>query len=102
MERAIQGEVRYHAADPQLSARAILHQFNVVDRWMEFGENLILGYELDRTLSKRQQMFIPSYYAADVDSATILRADGQIVPLVRETRHPLEQTSVILISIRRC
>lgn len=92
MERAIQGEVRYHAADPQLSARAILHQFNVVDRWMEFGENLILGYELDRTLSKRQQMFIPSFYAADVDSATILRADGQIVPLVRETRHPLEQT----------
>lgn len=92
MERAIQGEVRYHAADPQLSARAILHQFNIVDRWMEFGENLILGYELDRTLSKRQQMFIPSYYAADVDSATILRADGQIVPLVRETRHPLEQT----------
>ena len=92
MERAIQGEVRYHAADPQLSARAILHQFNVVDRWMEFGENLILGYELDRTLTKRQQMFIPSYYAADVDSATILRADGQIVPLVRETRHPLEQT----------
>ena len=92
MERAVQGEVRYHAADPHLSARNILHQFNIVDRWMEFGENLILGYELDRPLTKRQQMFIPSFYAADVDSATILRADGQVVPLVRETRHPLDQT----------
>ena len=92
MERAIQGEVRYHAADQHLTARDILHQFNIVDRWMEFGENFILGYELDRTLSKRQQMFIPSFYAADVDSATILRPDGQVVSLVRETRYPLEQT----------
>jgi hypothetical protein len=38
-------------------------------------------------------MFIPSFYAADVDSATILRPDGQAISLVRETRHPLEQTS---------
>ena len=93
IERAVQGDVCYHAIDPQMSARSILHQFNVVDRWMEFGENFILGYELDRTLSKRQQMFIPSFYAADVDSATILRPDGQAISLVRETRHPLEQTS---------
>lgn len=92
IERAVQGEVRYHAADPHLTARSILHQFNIVDRWMEFGENFILGYELDRPLSKRQQMFIPSLYAADVDSATILRPDGQEVPLVLETRHPLQQT----------
>ena len=92
IERAVQGEVRYHAADPQLSARSILHQFNTVNRWMEFGENFILGYELDRPLSKRQQMFIPSFYAADVDSATILRNDGQVVPLIRETRTPLLQT----------
>ena len=95
IEKAVQGEVRYLAADRQLTARSILHQFNKVDCWMEFGENFILGYELDRQLTKRQQMFIPSYFAADVDSATIVRNDGRVVPLVRETRHPLQQTLVV-------
>ena len=95
IERAIQGEVKYLSADPQLTARSILHQFNKVDRWTEFGENLILGYELDRPLTKRQQMFIPSIYAADVDSAIIVRNDGRSIPLVRETRYPLKQTLVI-------
>ena len=94
IEKAIQGEVKYLASDKQLTARSILHQFNAVDRWMEFGENFILGYELDRQLTKRQQMFIPSYFAADADSATIVRHDGRTIPLVKEIRHPLQQTLV--------
>ena len=94
LEKAVQGEIRYMAADKQLTARQILRQFNAVDRWIEFGENFILGYELDNPLTKRQQMFIPSYYAADVDSAIIRRNDGRVVPLVKETRHPLQQTLV--------
>lgn len=95
IEKAVQGEVKYLATDQHLTARTILHQFNKVDRWMEFGENFILGYELDRQLTKRQQMFIPSFFESDVDSATIVRNDGRVVPLVREIRHPLQQTLVI-------
>jgi hypothetical protein len=95
IEKSIQGTVRYLAADREQTARAILHEFNKVDRWMEFGENFILGYELDRQLTKRQQMFIPSLFAAEVDSAVIVRHDGTTVPLVRETRHPIERTSEV-------
>jgi len=89
IEKAIEGEVRYCRHNRQMSAREILHEFNQVDRWMEFGENMVLGAELDRPLTFRQQMFIPSYFMADVDSAEILRTDGTSVPLVRSTRHPL-------------
>ena len=95
IEKSIQGTVRYLAADREQTARAILHEYNKVDRWMEFGENFILGYELDRQLTKRQQMFIPSLFAAEVDSAVIVRHNGTTVPLVRETRHPLERTSEV-------
>lgn len=91
IERAISGKVIYHAANSHKSARIILHLFNQVNRWMDFGENLILGYELDRPLTKRQQMFIPSYYAADADSATIVRIDGTEIPLVIETHVVLRE-----------
>lgn len=83
IERSIDGEVVYLRPDAHLTARQILHVFSKANRWIEFGENLILGYELDTALTKRQQMFIPSYYAADADSALIVRADGQSVPLVK-------------------
>ncbi len=93
IERGIDGQVIYLRPDTHLTARQILHGFSRADRWIEFGENLILGYELDTVLTKRQQMFIPSYYAADADSALILRADGQSVPLVKSK-------SMVVVSTR--
>ncbi len=84
IERCVDGKVVYGIHDNGLTARQILHCFSKADRWIEFGENLILGYELDTALTLRQQMFIPSRYAADADSACIVRSDGQTYPLVRE------------------
>ena len=84
IERCVDGSVVYDTHDSGLTARQILHDFSMADRWIEFGENLILGYELDTALTSRQQMFIPSRYAADADSASIVRNGGQTEPLVRE------------------
>ncbi len=84
IERCIDGHIEYNIHNPKITARQILHGFSKADRWIEFGENLILGYELDTALTLRQQMFIPSRYAADADSATITRSDGTVQPLVGE------------------
>jgi hypothetical protein len=84
IERCVDGHIQYNIHNPRLTARQILHGFSKADRWIEFGENLILGYELDTALTLRQQMFIPSRYAADADSATIVRADASVQPLVKE------------------
>ncbi len=84
IERCIDGRVVYNIHDSRITTRQILHDFSKADRWIEFGENLILGYELDTALTLRQQMFIPSRYAADADSACIVRNDGQTTPMVRE------------------
>lgn len=84
IERCVDGRITYDIHDSKLTARQILHDFSKADRWIEFGENLILGYELDTALTLRQQMFIPSRYAADADSARIVRNDGQTEPFVRE------------------
>lgn len=92
IERAISGRVVYKSADQHKSARHILHQFAKSNRWVEFGENLVLGYELDTSLTKRQQMFIPSYYSADADSAVIERSDGTVIPMVKETKNPIVKT----------
>lgn len=83
IERCVDGRIVYNIHNSRITARQILHDFSKANRWIEFGENLILGYELDATLTLRQQMFIPSRYAADADSAWIERNDGQAEPLVK-------------------
>lgn len=89
IESAIDGDVVYTAVDQQWTARRLLRQFTIADRWVEFGEDLVLGAELDTILSKRRQMFIPSIFANELDSAQIHRPGGMVMPMVRTTNQPV-------------
>ncbi len=51
--------------------REIIHRHTISSPWVEFGIDLLLGEEIDRKLSTRERMFIPSIYESKVDSAII-------------------------------
>lgn len=91
IESAIEGDVVYMASDRQWTARRLLRQFTNADLWVEFGEDLVLGAELDTVLSKRRQMFIPSIFASELDSAVIRRPGGMMIPMVRTTNQPVPE-----------
>lgn len=91
IEAAIDGEVVYTKSTQPKTARQILQEFTSPSPWSEFGINLLLGSEIDYPLSKKLQMFIPSYYEMEVDSAFIHRNGGGFAPLVLDKRTVLDE-----------
>ena len=104
IERAVNGRVVY-ISQPEadtgmttLSARQMLHPFARADRWVEFGQNFILGYEIDRPLSVRQTMFLPhkfkDYAGGAVIVQEVLTDEGDTVlneiPLISTTHDVLK------------
>lgn len=73
--------------------RQMLHQFaQPASPWMSEGQDLLIGTEVDKPASMRQQLFSPiwaSHYAAQ---ATIVRTDGSSAPLVTGTAAQLPET----------
>ena len=56
--------------------RQVLHRFTAVAPWTEFGIDFVLGAEVDKPRSQREQMFIPSVYEAELDKAQMVGQDG--------------------------
>ncbi len=105
IERAVNGRIVYgytlldndsDTATP--SARQMLHGFASADRWVEFGQNLLLGYEIDQPLTYRQTMFLPSMFQQYASSAVIERTQisdstanaTYVVPLISAAHEVLK------------
>lgn len=66
--------------------RAVLHRFTSSYPWAEFGIDMLLGAEVDKTATFTEWMFIPSQYKLLVDNGCIVAFDGLT------TRHLLHGT----------
>ncbi|MCD8235615.1 MAG: DUF4105 domain-containing protein [Prevotellaceae bacterium] len=84
IEKSVEGRIVYDTKERELTFREILAEFTECSPWLGFGIDFVLGEEVDRVVDRRKQMFIPSYYMHDVDSAYIIRSNGSRVPLVAE------------------
>lgn len=71
------------------TTRDILHEYTAVSDWTRFGIDMVLGEEIDRPLTARQQMFIPANYMDAADGAVITDASGSQRPLVSATITPI-------------
>ena len=67
--------------------RQVLHRFTAVAPWTEFGIDFVLGAEVDKPRSQREQMFIPSVYEAELDKAQMVGQDGKPVKMVAMKRN---------------
>ena len=66
--------------------RGELHRFTREHPWAQLGNDLLLGADCDTLLSPRAVPFLPYTMAEFLDSACVVRADGQRDRLVAETR----------------
>lgn len=82
IEKSINGNVVYPTSDTQKTFREIVHEFTKGFDWEEFGIDLCLGADADKSIGVRQQMFSPFYMRFFADGAYIKSADGKTRPLV--------------------
>lgn len=68
-----------------MSQRDMIHEFTRNSPWYEFGQDLLLGPEVDRKFNAEDQLrynFLPTYALRIFDAAQIRGRDGQLRPLV--------------------
>lgn len=68
-----------------MTQREMIHEFTKNSPWYEFGQDLLLGPEVDRKFNAEEQLrynFLPTYALRILDEAQIKGKDGQLRPLV--------------------
>ena len=88
VEQSVEGEIVWPAAENGgRTFRQIMHEYaEAAAPWNTFGQDLILGAEVDEPLDARRQMFAPAYAARHFRGAVIRGKDGTTRPLVRSSR----------------
>lgn len=84
IELATGGTIQYPPMQDTTTFRKIMHHYNANYAWSQFGIDLALGTGLDRTITYREQMFVPMILMQACSEATF-ELNGQRVPLVKET-----------------
>ncbi|MDP4269404.1 MAG: DUF4105 domain-containing protein [Bacteroidota bacterium] len=90
VENNINGKLAYRDSIPTQTFRQLIHGCIDKNQWLTFGIDLILGSELDRKASYKEQMFLPPYLedgfsrTVIIDSAGVERklvsSDQEILP----------------------
>jgi len=93
IEQAVEGTVVYERTERAVTARQMLHEKLQAALWLRLGIDLLLGQEIDTLAPRRLQMFIPSYYQAEIDSACIVGTDGTRRPLVSRAGELLTESA---------
>ena len=78
--------LHYPAMPDTVTYRDILSYYSRNYAWEQFGIDLVLGWAADTVLDARSQMFIPMILMQALDSATVTTPQGEVKPLVRETK----------------
>ena len=90
VEQTVIGSILYPDTLPHQTAREILHRYTAEHPWAQEGNDLLLGAEVDTTLSVRAALFIPENMMQAFDGAIICNTKGDQRPLVRSKKVLLE------------
>ena len=86
VEQTINGRTQYSDTLPHQTAREILHHYTAQHPWVQEGNDLLLGAEVDTILSAHAAMFIPENLMQAFDGAFICTPRGDMRPLVRSKK----------------
>jgi len=81
LEKYIAGKINYVPTSKDQSYRDLVHECTKVRSWFEFGVDLVIGSEADKTITDRQKDFLPEYLMNAYQGATI-QGDSISRPLV--------------------
>lgn len=90
VENALAGRVEWPADSTRHTFREILHEFNGVEPWSQYGADLLLGTEVDKPLDVHRQLFAPLYAERYLENAYVRAADGTRRKLVATTRRVVD------------
>lgn len=88
--RCVEGRLTFSGTDRERPTyRDIVHEFSADSPWLRFGQDLLLGSEVDTALSLQGEMFAPLYAESHLQGAVVVSADGSERPLVKQAfRYP--------------
>ena len=89
VEACVEGELVYSWAQEPYTYRRILRQYTQDYPWVQDGNDLLLGADVDTVLSHRATCFIPEYYMNALDEAVVRNE-------FEDTRKLVTRTSVLL------
>lgn len=85
IEMVMGNSLRYPVMTDTVTYRDMMSHYTRNYPWEQFGIDLILGSELDKPITLRQQMFIPMVLMNALDSATVTRNGKQEPAVVEKT-----------------
>lgn len=71
LEKYIKGKINYIPTGKDQSYRDLVHECTKVRSWFEFGVDLVIGSEADKTINDRQKDFLPEYLMNAYQGATV-------------------------------
>lgn len=86
IENAVDGTLVWPKADENKTLRDIVHEFSTPSPWNEFGQDLLLGAEVDEKADLAKQQFAPIYAERFVTDAMIKDKDGKVRHLATPVR----------------
>ena len=90
VERSVNGSVVYaERKDYEPTFREIVHENAAHHRWTLFGIDMLLGLKADLKTTRVEQEFLPANMLYDFDHAQISDGSGNLRPLVKERRMPV-------------
>ena len=78
------------------SLRDIIHEFSAASPWDRFGQDLVLGKEIDAPATRRHQSFSPIYAENFLAAARRRLPDGTVQPLAEPAKRILPATAGVL------
>jgi len=95
IEACLNGQLLFEPDSvPACTFRDIIHEFSDDSPWFRFGQDLLLGSEVDTLLDRKGAMFSPVYAEAFLANAYVREKDGTQRKLVTETLHYERQTEL--------
>jgi uncharacterized membrane protein len=85
VEKCVQGKIIYPQDDKEQTFRDLIHECVHPYPWLEFGIDLLVGSEADRTAIVREKMFLPMYLMNSFKDAKVVKNDTLSYPLVKNT-----------------
>lgn len=85
VEDCIDGSIQYSWDTDPLTYRDIMHRYTANSPWAAVGNDILLGANVDTTLSLRAKCFVPENYSRALDGAIIRELTTDSRPMVRRT-----------------
>ncbi|MDE5560233.1 MAG: DUF4105 domain-containing protein [Bacteroidaceae bacterium] len=94
IDDCVDGTIVYSWENGSRTYRQMMHEYTVSYQWVQDGEDLLLGSDVDTLLAPKATCFIPEYYSKALSGAVVRKEFKDTRRLVRKTYDIVEPSSV--------